>query len=129
MTSCKLFIKKLINDSRELQKEIVNEGKGSHNIKEFYQKNHRWTEGLISASKVVAYSAKMLVDSADQVVTGKAEFATIIVASQEIAAATAQLVAASKVKANTKSTKLGPLLKSSKLVNKATGDVIATTKN
>lgn len=64
-------VMQLVNDSRELQKEIVNENRGSGNVKEFYQKNHRWTEGLITASKVVAFSAKQLVDSADQVVSGK----------------------------------------------------------
>lgn len=61
---------------------------------------------------------------------GNAEFATIIVASQEIAASTAQLVAASRVKANSiKSVKLHSLLKSSKNVTKSTGDVIGITKN
>ena len=57
-----------------MQKEIVNEGKGSSNVKEFYQKNNRWTEGLITASKVVAFSCKLLVDTADQVVAGKIKF-------------------------------------------------------
>ena len=122
-------VMQLVMDSRELQREIVNESGGSANVKEFYQKNHRWTEGLMSASKVVAYACKMLVDSADQVVSGKAEFATIIVSSQEIAASTAQLVAASRVKANSKSGKLNCVLKSSKNVTKLTGEVIGTTRN
>jgi hypothetical protein len=30
-------------------------------MKEFYQRNHRWTEGLISAAKIVAADAKLLV--------------------------------------------------------------------
>lgn len=54
-------IMRLVNDARELQKEIFLDGKGQINPKEFYQKNHRWTEGLISAAKVVAFSAKLLV--------------------------------------------------------------------
>lgn len=34
-------VMQLVQDSRELQKEIVMENKGSANVKEFYQKNHR----------------------------------------------------------------------------------------
>lgn len=30
-------------------------------MKEFYQRNHRWTEGLISAAKTVAADANLLV--------------------------------------------------------------------
>lgn len=61
--------------------------------------------------------------------TGKSDFANIIVASQEIAASTAQLTAASRVKANMKSSKLSSLLKSSKNVTRSTTEVISTTKN
>jgi len=55
-------IMELIVNSKELQKEIVATGKGSSlSSKDFYQRNHRWTEGLISAAKVVALAAKLLV--------------------------------------------------------------------
>ena len=52
-----------------------------------------------------------------------------MVASQEIAAACAQLVVASRVKANSSSENLVKLSKSSKSVLQATGNVIATTKH
>ena len=50
-------------------------------------------------------------------------------ASQEIAAAVAQLVVASRVKASPKSEKLSKVSKSSRKVTDATGSVVATVKN
>lgn len=35
--------------------------KGTSTMKEFYQRNHRWTEGLISAAKTIAADANLLV--------------------------------------------------------------------
>lgn len=50
----------LIKKARLLQAEIVAQGKGTHSVKEFYKRNHQWTEGLISAAKAVAIGAKFL---------------------------------------------------------------------
>lgn len=120
-------IKALIISSKELQREIVNEGRGASSVKEFYMKNSRWTEGLISAAKAVGFGATLLTDSADQAVKGEGKFEEIIVCSHEIAASTAQLVAASRVKASKRSPKLPKLQKCSKDVNAAAGRVVAST--
>lgn len=53
----------------------------------------------------------------------------IIVAAQEIAASTAQLVVASRVKAPSKSENLQQLTQASKGVTQATGAVVATAKD
>lgn len=53
-------------------------------------------------------------NSADKVVNGKGKFEELIVYSKDIAASTAQLVAASRVKARAKSEKLGALKGASK---------------
>jgi len=53
----------------------------------------------------------------------------VMAASQEIAAAVAQLVVASRVKASPKSEKLSKVSKSSRKVTDATGSVVATVKN
>ena len=53
-------------------------------------------------------------ESADKVVSGKGKFEELIVTSKDIAASTAQLVAASKVKARPRSEKLKSLKTSSK---------------
>jgi huntingtin interacting protein 1 len=54
-------IKQLIKNSRKVQEEIIASGKGTATEKEFYKRNHQWTEGLISAAGAVARGAKYLV--------------------------------------------------------------------
>ncbi|EKM61342.1 uncharacterized protein PHACADRAFT_247886 [Phanerochaete carnosa HHB-10118-sp] len=93
-------IARLIQAATESQQEIVAQGKGSSTSQQFYKKNNRWTEGLISAARSVAFATNLLIESADGVISGTHTMEQLIVASNEVAAATAQLVAASRVKAN-----------------------------
>uniref|UniRef100_A0A8B9MT38 I/LWEQ domain-containing protein n=1 Tax=Accipiter nisus TaxID=211598 RepID=A0A8B9MT38_9AVES len=118
----------LVLASKDLQREIVESGRGAASPKEFYAKNSRWTEGLISASKAVGWGATVMVDAADLVVQGKGTFEELMVCSREIAASTAQLVAASKVKADKDSANLCKLQQASRSVNQATAGVVASTK-
>uniref|UniRef100_A0A8C6UA95 Huntingtin-interacting protein 1-related protein n=1 Tax=Neogobius melanostomus TaxID=47308 RepID=A0A8C6UA95_9GOBI len=122
-------IKELVLSSKDLQRDIVEGGRGAASMKEFYAKNSRWTEGLISASKAVGWGATVMVDAADLVVQGKGKFEELMVCSHEIAASTAQLVAASKVKADKDSTKLHRLQHASRGVTQATAAVVASTKS
>ncbi|XP_051813719.1 huntingtin-interacting protein 1 isoform X2 [Acanthochromis polyacanthus] len=122
-------IKELILSSKDLQRDIVESGRGAATMKEFYAKNSRWTEGLISASKAVGWGATVMVDAADLVVQGKGKFEELMVCSHEIAASTAQLVAASKVKADKDSSNLHRLQQASRGVTQATAAVVASTKS
>uniref|UniRef100_A0A3B4DM87 Huntingtin-interacting protein 1 n=1 Tax=Pygocentrus nattereri TaxID=42514 RepID=A0A3B4DM87_PYGNA len=122
-------IKVLILASKDLQRDIVESGRGAASIKEFYAKNSRWTEGLISASKAVGWGATVMVDAADLVVQGKGKFEELMVCSHEIAASTAQLVAASKVKSDKDSPNLARLQQASRGVTQATAGVVASTKS
>ncbi|XP_053502393.1 huntingtin-interacting protein 1 isoform X3 [Ictalurus furcatus] len=122
-------IKVLVLASKDLQRDIVEGGRGAVTIKEFYAKNSRWTEGLISASKAVGWGATVMVDAADLVVQGKGKFEELMVCSHEIAASTAQLVAASKVKADKDSPNLARLQQASRGVSQATAGVVASTKS
>jgi len=121
------FIRVLIDSSKELQREIVDRGRGASSTKEFYMKNSRWTEGLISAAKAVGWGATMLTDAADLVIQGEGKFEELMVCSHEISASTAQLVAASRVKAPDQSEKLKRLQAASRNVNGATARVVAST--
>ncbi|MGH0152699.1 UNVERIFIED_CONTAM: hypothetical protein FKN15_023797 [Acipenser sinensis] len=103
--------------------------KGAATQKEFYAKNSRWTEGLISASKAVGWGATQMVESADKVVLHTGKYEELIVCSHEIAASTAQLVAASKVKADLHSKKLTKLQQASRHVNDMAANVVASTKS
>ncbi|CAI7667759.1 unnamed protein product [Penicillium manginii] len=92
-------IAELIKAATVSQQEIVREGRGSASKTAFYKKNNRWTEGLISAAKAVAGSTNTLIETADGVISGRNSPEQLIVASNDVAASTAQLVAASRVKA------------------------------
>ncbi|KAK3539179.1 hypothetical protein QTP86_028666 [Hemibagrus guttatus] len=118
----------LVLASTDLQKEIVESGRGAATVKEFYARNSRWTEGLISAAKAVGWGATQMVDSADKVVLHMGKYEELIVCSHEIAASTAQLVAASKVKADRGSKKLLGLQHASRYVNEMAANVVASTK-
>jgi len=120
-------IEVLIRAARQLQAEIAGDS-GSVNSKEFYQKNQKWSQGLISAAHDIGSGAKCLVEAADGVLSGRVKFEALIVASQEIAASTAQMVLASRVKAKKESEKLDRLSSSSKSVAEKTAFVVATAR-
>jgi len=122
-------VKVLVEKSRDLQKEIVSSGRGTASAKEFYKKNNRWSEGLLSAAKAVGWGATTLLEVADRVVSGQGKFEEIMAVAKEIAASTAQLVVSSKVKAERGSVKLSELSSASKCVNQATGKVVASAKS
>ncbi|KAL3270323.1 hypothetical protein HHI36_009373 [Cryptolaemus montrouzieri] len=121
-------VRVLVQKSRLLQAEIVSQGRGTATPKEFYKRNHQWTDGFISAAKAVATAAKFLLTAADKVVTMNGKFELLMVAAQETAASTAQLVVASRVKADRKSDNLHQLATASKGVTTAVATVVATTK-
>ena len=113
-------IAQLIKAATASQQEIVNQGRGSSMSKtQFYKKNNRWTEGLISAAKAVARSTNMLIETADGVISGRNSPEQLIVASNDVAASTAQLVAASRVKASFMSKSQERLEECSKAVTNA----------
>jgi huntingtin interacting protein 1 len=122
-------IRILVARSRDVQEEIVQQGKGTASPKEFYKRNHQWTEGLLSAAKAVGGAATYLVQCADGVVTNNGKFENLIIAAQEVAASVAQLYVSSRVKADKDSKKMGELGVASKSVNKCTATVVATVKS
>ncbi|XP_068217296.1 huntingtin-interacting protein 1-related protein-like isoform X2 [Palaemon carinicauda] len=122
-------VRQLVQRASELQNEIVAAGKGGASPRDFYKRNHRWTEGLISGAKTVALACQTLMTAADQVVTGKGKFEEVIVASREIAASSMQLVMSSRVKADRTSVRLANLNSAAKTISTLTGTVVATAEN
>ena len=59
-------IRELVKKSKILQTEIISDRGAGVTDKEYYKKNSRWTEGLISAAKAVGLGANLLVDAADR---------------------------------------------------------------
>ncbi|KAK0663963.1 ANTH domain-containing protein [Cercophora samala] len=112
-------IAQLIKAATATQQEIVQAGRGSSSKTAFYKKNNRWTEGLISAAKAVATSTNTLIETADGVISNRNTPEQLIVASNDVAASTAQLVAASRVKAGFMSKSQESLEQASKAVGAA----------
>uniref|UniRef100_A0A671PT18 Huntingtin-interacting protein 1-related protein-like n=1 Tax=Sinocyclocheilus anshuiensis TaxID=1608454 RepID=A0A671PT18_9TELE len=124
-----IAIHMLVTSATDLQRDIVESGRGAGSVKDFYAKNSCWTEGLISASKAVGWGATQMLESADKVVTDRGKYEELIVCSHEIAASTAQLVAASKVKADRGNKKLQTLQQASRHVNDMAAVLVSSTKS
>jgi len=122
-------IARLIKAATETQQEIVQAGRGSSSKTQFYKKNNRWTEGLISAAKAVASSTNTLIETADGVISGRNIPEQLIVASNNVAASTAQLVAASRVKAGFMSKSQESLEQASKAVGAACRTLVRQVQN
>ncbi|EHK22522.1 uncharacterized protein TRIVIDRAFT_179842 [Trichoderma virens Gv29-8] len=118
-TAITTAIAELIRAATATQQEIVQAGRGSSSRTAFYKKNNRWTEGLISAAKAVASSTNTLIETADGVLSNRNSPEQLIVASNDVAASTAQLVAASRVKAGFMSKSQDHLEQASKAVGAA----------
>jgi len=121
-------IAQLIRAATVSQQEIVAKGKGGSSATAFYKRNNRWTEGLISASKAVATSTNMLIETADGVISGRNKLEQMIVASNDVAASTAQLVAASRVKADFMSKSQDRLESASKAVTNACRSLVGQVR-
>ncbi|ODV60619.1 Sla2p [Ascoidea rubescens DSM 1968] len=90
-------ISALLQAAARCQDEIASSGKyKSRN--EFYKKNNKWTQGLISAANSVATSTSYLIKTADGLINNSNSFEELIVASNGVVSSTVQLVASSKVR-------------------------------
>lgn len=122
-------IRILVERATVVQNDIVEAGRGSANVAEFYRQNHTWAEGLISAAKEVGWGANVLVESADGVVGGTGKYEALIAAANEIMSSTAHLVAASRVKAERGSKAQERLEAASTDVREATRELVKAAKN
>ncbi|GMM40337.1 Sla2 protein [Hanseniaspora uvarum] len=95
---------------------------------DFYRKNSRWTEGLISAAKAVGNSTKLMIGTADGLLKGSNSYEEFIVASKDVSASTAQLVAASRTKLNIQSKTQMNLEDSSRLVSNSCKNLVEHIK-
>ncbi|KAJ2637440.1 sla2 Src-like adaptor 2, partial [Coemansia sp. RSA 1286] len=121
-------IAQLIRAATASQKEIVAQGQGKSSKEEFYKKNNRWTEGLISAAKAVAVATNNLVETADGVIKGTRSLEHLVVAAREVSAATIQLVAASRVKSQLYSRTQERLELAAKAVTEASAHLVRATQ-
>merc|ERR1711879_976913 len=116
-------IKTLIQYATILQKENVEAGR-ARGDSTVYKKDVAWSEGLISAACSVAGSVQDLVNKANGVVSGDVENEALVVSSRQVAAATAQLLVASRVRSDPNSKNQQSLEAASKAVSQATRTLV-----
>ena len=113
----------MIKAASAAQKELVLEGKVKKES-QYNTEDGQWSEGLVSAAKMVAAATNELCDAADTLVKGISSEEKLIGAAKQVASSTAQLVYACKVKAERGSEKQKGLESASSAVRKATDSLI-----
>jgi hypothetical protein len=117
----------LIRQAIAAQKEILAEGREGLSVDEFYRKNSQWTNGLVSAAQAVATSTVLLVETANGALMGTHTLEQLVVASNNVAAATTQLVTASRVKAVKRSVAQPKLEDAARAVSEANRKLVAAS--
>merc|ERR1719383_364227 len=113
----------LIKAASEAQKELVAQGKVQK--KTFIgSEDGQWSEGLVSAARMVAAATHSLCEAANSLVQGNSSEEKLIAAAKQVSAATAQLLLACKVKADPNSQALKRLENASNAVRRATENLV-----
>lgn len=88
----------LVKAASAAQRELIDSGKVSRTPTSSSD-DGQWSEGLISAARLVAAATHSLVESANALVQGLGSEDKLISAAKQVASSTAQLLVACKVKA------------------------------
>merc|ERR1740128_753612 len=113
----------LIKAASEAQKELVRQGKVSKKT-HIGSEDGQWSEGLVSAARMVAAATHSLCEAANSLVKGHSSEEKLIAAAKQVSAATAQLLLACKVKADPNSSALRSLENASNAVRRATENLV-----
>ena len=84
----------------------------------------QWSEGLISAAKMVASATQSLCEAANNLVQGEGEEEQLIAAAKQVSRSTGQLFLAFKVKADADSEAMEGLKAASNAIRKATDQLV-----
>ncbi|XP_059217650.1 talin-1 isoform X2 [Stomoxys calcitrans] len=89
----------LVRAANAAQRELIDQGKVAHRPLTSSD-DGQWSEGLISAARLVAAATHSLVEAAQNLVRGHGTEEMLISTAKQVAASTAQLLIACKVKSN-----------------------------
>ena len=92
--------------------------------KESASADFQWSEGLISAAKLVASATQSLCEAANALVQGEGEEEQLIAAAKQVSRSTGQLFLAFKVKADANSAAMDGLKGASNAIKKATEELV-----
>ena len=117
----------LIKAASEAQKELVAQGKVEKKTLKG-SSDGQWSEGLVSAAKMVASATHSLVEAANSLVQGEGEEEHLIAAAKQVSKSTAQLFLAFKVKADINSAAMEGLKTASNAIKKATDELVKSAQ-
>merc|ERR1712061_525922 len=113
----------LIKAASEAQRELVVQGK-VQKMTNLNSEDGQWSEGLVSAARMVAAATHNLCESANALVGGHSSEENLIGAAKQVAGSTAQLLLACKFKADPDSQSMRRLEDASNAVRKATENLV-----
>ncbi|VVD01404.1 unnamed protein product [Leptidea sinapis] len=111
----------LVRAASAAQRELIDQGKVERRPASSSD-DGQWSEGLVSAARLVAAAAHALVEAANALVQGAASEERLISSARQVASSTAQLLVACKVKAD-------PSSESTRRLQGAGAEVIRSTDN
>ncbi|XP_056003983.1 talin-1-like isoform X5 [Ostrea edulis] len=118
----------LVKSASAAQRELVAQGKvrtrkeigATYHKSQILDDDGQWSEGLISAAKMVAAATHSLCESANAMVQGHATEERLIASAKEVAGSTAHLLVACRVKADPDSVAMKRLQAAGNAVKRAT---------
>ena len=113
----------LIKAASEAQKELVAQGKVQKRT-HIASEDGQWSEGLVSAARLVAAATHNLCEAANSLVQGNSSEEKLIAAAEQVSATTAQLLVACKVKADPDSLTMKRLEAAGNAVRCATDELV-----
>lgn len=113
----------LVKAASAAQRELIDLGKVSRRPLTSSD-DGQWSEGLISAARLVAAATHSLVESANSLVQGISSEEKLISSAKQVASSTAQLLVACKVKADPDSDSTKRLQAAGNAVKRATDNLV-----
>ncbi|XP_065813284.1 talin-2 isoform X2 [Labrus bergylta] len=113
----------LVKSASAAQRELVAQGKVGSNLANAVD-DGQWSQGLISAARMVATATSSLCEAANASVQGHASEEKLICSAKQVAASTAQLLVACKVKADQDSEAMRRLQAAGNAVKRASDNLV-----
>lgn len=114
----------LLRAASASQRELTVDGRLDETNTFYAPDNNQWSEGLVSAARMVAAATHSLVEAANALVQGQASEERLISAAKQVASSTNQLLVACKVKADPDSRTMTRLLNAGNQVKRATDNLV-----
>ncbi|KAI9206533.1 uncharacterized protein BJ171DRAFT_498098 [Polychytrium aggregatum] len=114
----------LVRSATGAQREIVSKGKVSNGPGKTYFSDGTWTDGLVSAAKMVANATTDLCEAANQAVKGGVQRERVIASAKAVSSSTTHLLAAATTKTDPNSQAQIRLRAAGKAVTSATDQLV-----